>query len=256
MSLNRREWLVGCGAGTLTLLPGCGLRATGPTALQPPERSLVWRHATPLPIVQYRLGAPNPGTVLRRRALPARELSFGDLARIDKLMRQTLKRSGGVGLAAPQVGLPRRVVLVELQTGQRPAQPRPVKDRPAQPRPVLTCVDPRILRRSPRRVDGYEACLSIRDVGGLVSRAAWVELEYYDLAGRRRRRRSEGWEARIFQHELDHLDGRLYVDLVSGALLPIDEMRRLRRLRRLRKRSAVDRETVIARRPFPGELIL
>jgi peptide deformylase len=238
VSRNRREWLVGCGTGALALIPGCGPRPTHPTALQPPERSLIWRHATPLPVVQYRLGASNLGSVLRRRALPSRKLAAGALARIDKLMRETLKRSGGIGLAAPQVGLPRRVVLVQRQTKQRP---------------VLTCVDPRIVSKSLNRVDGYEACLSIRDVGGLVPRAAWVELEYYDLAGRRRHLRSQGWEARIFQHELDHLDGRLYVDLVAGPLLPIDEMRRRRRLR---KRSALLRETVIAGRPIHGTVIL
>jgi len=238
MSLNRRQWLRQGAGGAFALLAGCGPRAGGPTPLRTAERSLVWRHSTPLPIVQYRLGASNLGTVLRQRALAARGLSTGDLHRIDRLMRETLKRSGGVGLAAPQVGLGRRVVLVQLQTKQRP---------------VLFCVDPRIVRQAAKRVDGYEACLSIRDVGGLVSRAEWVEVSYYDLAGRRRQHRAQGWEARIFQHELDHLDGRLYVDLVAGALLPMDEVRRRRRLR---KRSAVDRPAVVAGRPVLGDVIL
>lgn len=218
VGLSRRQWLLGAGAaGAAALLDGCALPG-GPTqrGLLPAERQLLARPEVTLPIVQYQLAGVNLGTVLRRRSRPARDLPRGTLARLDRLLRATLKRSGGVGLAAPQVGLARRVVLVQLQIPGRP---------------VLTCVDPRIVRRSDAPLSGYEGCLSIRGVGGAVDRARWVELSYYDLGGRRHTRRSEGWEARIFQHEVDHLNGRLYVDLVQGPLLPTEEMRRRRRLR-------------------------
>lgn len=216
--LSRRQWLVGLGAASAAaLVNGCalpGLHAR--RRLTPAEHELLGRSTETLPILQYQLAGTNLGTVLRQRARTARDLPRRSLARLDRLMRASLKRSGGVGLAAPQVGLARRVALVQLQTRRRP---------------VLTCVDPRILRRSAERVNGYEACLSIRGVGGEVSRARWVDLSYYDLRGRLRQRHSEGWEARIFQHELDHLDGRLYVDRVDGPLVPLEEMRRRRRLR-------------------------
>lgn len=217
--MSRRQWLVGAGAaGGTALLDGCtrpGLETRHPAT--PGELRLLVGARGDLPIVQYRLGGTNLGSVLRRRAWSARPLGERLLTGLDGRMRASLKRSGGVGLAAPQVGLARRVALVQLQTKTRP---------------VLTCVDPRIRRRSEDRVDGYEACLSVRGVGGLVARWCWVELTYYDLKGRLRQRRSTGWEARIFQHELDHLDGRLYVDRVAGPLLPTDEMRRRRRRRR------------------------
>ncbi len=213
---SRRQWLLGVGvAGGAALAEGCGFTALrGQRPVTPGERKLLASAGKTLPIVQYRLRGSNLTSVLRQRAHKAGRLPGRLLARLDHLMRASLSQSGGVGLAAPQVGLARRVVLVQLQTKQRP---------------VLTCVDPVILRRSASRVDGYEACLSIRGVGGLVPRSRWVELSYTDLKGRQRQRRSEGWEARIFQHELDHLDGRLYVDRVNGPLLPTDEMRRRRR---------------------------
>lgn len=222
--LGRRQWLAVTGAaGGVALLDGCtpGLQAR--RGLAPTERKLLAQPGASLPIVQYKLAGANLGSVLRQRSRSARHLPRQSLVRLDRLMRASLKRSGGVGLAAPQVGLARRVILVQLQTKQRP---------------VLTCVDPRIVRRSGDRVSGYEACLSIHGVGGSVDRARWVELTYLDLQGRKRTHRSEGWEARIFQHELDHLIGRLYVDLVRGPLLPLDEMRRRRRLRKSRGTSA------------------
>lgn len=222
--LSRRQWLLGAGAaGTAALLDGCALPGH-PTrhGLAPAERQLLARPEETLPILQYQVAGTNLGTVLRQRSRPARDLPRRSLERLDRLLRATLKRSGGVGLAAPQVGLARRVVLVQLQIPQRP---------------VLTCVDPRILRSSADQVSGYEGCLSIRGVGGALDRARWVELSYYDLRGRRHSRRSVGWEARIFQHEVDHLNGRLYVDLVQGPLLPTEEMRRRRRLRPGRRTS-------------------
>jgi peptide deformylase len=249
---SRRQWLAGAGAvGAAALVDGCALPVLAGLHVQrrltPAEHKLLGQTAETLPILQYQLAGTNLGTVLRQRARAARDLPRRSLARLDRLMRASLARSGGVGLAAPQVGLARRVVLVQLQTKARAKAKAKARDRP-----VLTCVDPRILRRSADRVDGYEACLSIRGVGGLVARARWVELSYYDLQGRLRQRRSEGWEARIFQHELDHLDGRLYVDLVNGPLLPIEEMRR--RLRRPRRPSSSGRfEPGLLTAQHPGE---
>jgi peptide deformylase len=159
-------------------------------------------------------------------------------------MRATLTESGGVGLAAPQVAVSRRFVLVELQEkrDQKEKTEKKVKtkdrdeadrsDESNETSVVLACLDPRIVTRSKEQVDGYEACLSIDGYGGLVRRAKWVEVSYTDLQGRKKTRRATDWEARIFQHEIDHLDGILYVDRLVGDLLPIEEMRRRREKRR------------------------
>ncbi len=245
----RRQWLSAFGAaGAAALVDGCassGLPAGHSLRhYTSAERKLLALSGQTLPILQYQLAGTNLGAVLRQQALSARQLPGRSLHRLDRLMRATLARSGGVGLAAPQVGFSRRMVLVQLQTGPKAKQ-------------VLTCLDPRILRRSADSVDGYEACLSVRGVGGKVSRVRWVDLAYYDLGGRLVHRRSTDWEARIFQHELDHLDGRLYVDLVDGPLLPMEELRRRRRERRRPERRRSER-----RRPSaaiigePDEVVL
>ena len=212
---TRREWLTRCGGGAL-LVWATGCTSVGATV----RRHEPGRKVAPLPILK--VGPTEPAasdSVLRRRATEARDLGKAALAKLDAEMRATLTLSGGVGLAAPQVGVPRRVILVQLQTTDKP---------------VLTCVDPVIVATSPTRIDGYEACLSIPAYGALVSRACWVEVAYLDLSGRPHRRVSKGWEARIFQHEIDHLDGILHVDKLAGELVSIDEMRKRRKQRRER----------------------
>ncbi len=210
-TLTRRQWLAGCGLGALALTTRCA----GPTAaLRAAEEALLAAEAQPdLDLVLWDREQPDPASVLRRVARPARRLGAERLARIDRRMRATLTKSGGVGLAAPQVGLSLQVVLVQGQT---------------EPKAVLTCIDPRIVAASAETVDGYEACLSIPGVGGLVRRARTVDVAYYDLVGTARSRHAADWEARIFQHEIDHLHGILYLDRLVGELLPIDEMRRRR----------------------------
>lgn len=222
--------LVGAGSA------GCGALS----GLRAEERRLLFSQAqlsSPLPVVKWSLLRPDGRSVLRQKAMPARSMSGKSLRRLDEKMRETLAATGGVGLAAPQVGLARRVILVQLQ-GEK--------------KPVLTCVDPVILRRADKTEDGYEACLSVDGVGGLVRRAQWVEVSYLDLEGRRRRLLSRGWEARIFQHEVDHLDGVLYLDRLSGPLLPIDEVRRLRRLRKALAPAGTSAPRAATWPPYPG----
>jgi len=94
--------------------------------------------------------------------------------------------------------------------------------------------NPLILERSDELVEGYEGCLSIPGVGGLVRRNRWIQLSYEDLEGRPRRAEAEGPDAVLWQHELDHLDGVLYIDRLLGELLPMEEVRRRRKLQGLR----------------------
>ena len=209
---TRRELLRWLGAAAaLGVVPACAPR--GASSLRSAERRLLHATPRPWPLVTVTPGRSHDRAVLRRRADPAGRLPAAALRLVDAAMRETLTRSGGVGLAAPQVDLSRRIALVELS-------------RPG--RPVLLVVDPRIVWAAAQQVDGYEGCLSVPGVGGLVPRSVTVEVTYRDLAGRPQRHHAEGWEARIFQHELDHLDGVLYLDRLKGPVLPLDEVRRRR----------------------------
>ena len=210
-SWSRRRWLTLAGmAGMGIFLEGCAPRVLTPRRK---DTELLAIHEGPLPIVQWILDHPDPDSVLRLVAVDAAQLRRWYLIALEDGMRKTLIESGGVGLAAPQVGVSSRVILVQRQDHSEE---------------ILTCIDPVILERSDEVVEGWEACLSIEGVGGKVSRAREISVGYLDINGIRHVIHSKDFEARIFQHEIDHLNGVLYVDQLAGPLVPIDEMRRLR----------------------------
>jgi peptide deformylase len=170
-----------------------------------------------MPIVEVDPRAPSPSSVLRKRAalLDPTDRTLGQLV---ERMRATLEKSGGVGLAAPQVGVSRRLILV--RHGTRPE---------GQPTRIAVYVNPRIEWASEAIDEDYEGCLSIPGVGGLVPRVRQLRL-HYQLPGKHDELSVElvDWDARIVQHEMDHLNGTLYVDRLRGELLSQEETKRLR----------------------------
>jgi peptide deformylase len=150
-----------------------------------------------LPIVQGDV------PILRRKA--------AKVGRIDEHVRNlardlhdTLSDVAGVGLAAPQVGVLERVVAVRVPEGYLGED---------QPEIVLTLVNPEIVQASGEQY-GPEGCLSLPDLVADVPRANKVTVRTLDLDGNRQRIHAEGEFARIFQHEIDHLDGILFTDRV------------------------------------------
>jgi peptide deformylase len=147
--------------------------------------------------------------VLRTPAVP---LSRGELADpdtqrfIDDLI-ETKRAANGAGLAANQVGDRRRIAIVEVE----PDNPRyPYKP----PVPLTVLVNPRIVGGSTAQIEINEGCLSVPDLRGAVLRSAEVEVEYQDRAGATRRQTVRGLTAGTFQHEIDHLEGVLFLDRV------------------------------------------
>lgn len=115
-------------------------------------------------------------------------------------MVETMRRANGVGLAAPQVGVLRRIVVVECEPGE-----------------VYELINPVIVEREGSQ-SGREGCLSVPGRVGIVERPMSVVVEATDRDGVRRRIRGEGLLARAFCHELDHLEGRLYTDIAERML--------------------------------------
>jgi peptide deformylase len=147
--------------------------------------------------------------VLRSPALP---VSQGELASaatqsfIDDLI-ETKRAAHGAGLAANQVGDTRAIAVVEIE----PGNPRyPYKP----PFPLTVLVNPRIVSRLREEIEVNEGCLSVPGLRGSVTRRAGVEVEYEDRLGLTRRKSVSGLTAGTFQHEIDHLDGVLFVDRV------------------------------------------
>lgn len=141
-----------------------------------------------------------PAEVLRQVASPVGKISKKTDRLIDEMMR-IMKRANGIGLAAPQVGVSQRVIVVGTP-GMR----------------ATALVNPRVVRAEGQQT-GMEGCLSIPGLYGDVTRAAYVEVEALDRKGREVVIEMEGLPARVAQHEIDHLDGVLFIDKVDAATL-------------------------------------
>jgi peptide deformylase len=146
-----------------------------------------------------------PEDVLRARAQKVRAFTPKLQALIDDMI-ETMRAAPGVGLAAPQVGVSQRVIVVEY------GEESPDGDGPPKPRKLYAVINPEIVRHSVETVVANEACLSVPGYFGEVERFETITLKGLNRHGRPLRLKAEGWLARIFQHEIDHLDGILYID--------------------------------------------
>jgi peptide deformylase len=159
---------------------------------------------TVLPITQ--VGDP----VLRTPAEPMSgdELASPDTQRFIDDLIETKRAANGAGLAANQVGDARRIAVVEVEADN----PRyPYKP----PYPLTVLVNPRVVATSDEVIEINEGCLSVPGLRGAVPRHARVEVEYEDRHGQPQRVAVAGLSAGTFQHEIDHLDGVLFLDRVS-----------------------------------------
>ncbi len=151
---------------------------------------------------------PNP--ILRRKA---RKVSVfnKDLQTLIDDMVETLRDAPGVGLAAPQVAVQERVIVVEY------AEDEEDEDGPKK---LYVVVNPEIVQASTETENGVEGCLSIPGLAGEVDRFRQVTVKGQNRRGQPTKIKAEGWLARIFQHEIDHLDGVLYVDRATRVWKP------------------------------------
>ena len=168
-------------------------------------------------LVDELLGAPGllpivsaGDPVLRRPARPLNgRLDRGRLDRLIEAMRATMHAAPGVGLAAPQVGLPLRLAVIE-DSAEVSDEVRRARGRVPQPFRVL--IDPSYDAVGTGRAAFFEGCLSVPGWAAVVARHETVRLRASDERGRAVDEVFTGWPARIVQHETDHLDGTLYLD--------------------------------------------
>ncbi|HWP35225.1 MAG TPA: peptide deformylase [Thermodesulfobacteriota bacterium] len=149
-----------------------------------------------------RLGHP----VLRQpaRPVPVEAIGTPEIQRLIDDLIETMRDYNGVGIAAPQVHVGQRIVVVE--SGPNPRYP----DAP--PIPLAVYINPELTPLTTETEPDWEGCLSIPDLRGLVPRIRRVRLAALDREGRPVALEASGWHARILQHECDHLDGRVYLD--------------------------------------------
>ena len=168
--------------------------------------------------------------VLRQRARPLlhEEIALPEMQQLIAWMHETMRDALGVGLAAPQVGLAVQLAVIE----DRPEYSKDISadrlaERERKPVPFQVLINPRIIEQSADQAEFFEGCLSLAGFSALVKRSRQIAVEYLDDRGQPRRIEAEGWYARILQHEIDHLHGRLYIDRMdSRSFMSIDNLTR------------------------------
>jgi len=144
---------------------------------------------------------------LRKKAHKITNFKDAKLQTLIDDMVETMQDAVGVGLAAPQVNIAQRLIVVMLPDDEES------REEYGENAGVLYIVaNPEIARASDEMVEGVEACLSIPGYYGLVDRHQAVTIKGQDRHGKALRIKAEDWLARVFQHEIDHLDGVLYID--------------------------------------------
>jgi peptide deformylase len=153
-------------------------------------------HIQALPI----LIVPDPG--LRKTSRPVTEADAGEVARLIPAMFATMYKAPGIGLAAPQIGKLLRLIVIDLAPDKVPAP--------------MVLINPEVIAKSDEKATREEGCLSLPDQYAEVTRPAWVKVKYQDEHGGRREIEADGLLAACLQHEIDHLNGVLFVDYLSA----------------------------------------
>lgn len=153
--------------------------------------------------------------VLRVAAQPLvmKEITSHEISRLIQDMRDTLQDAPGVGLAAPQVGVPIQLAIIE----DRPEYSKDIAreqlaERERVPVPFHVIINPKLTPIGKSQVDFFEGCLSLNGFTAIVPRYRQVRVRCLDEQGQQRTIEASGWYARILQHEIDHLNGTLYID--------------------------------------------
>jgi peptide deformylase len=157
--------------------------------------------------------------VLHQQALPVDELT-GDIHRLIDDMIETMYAAPGIGLAAPQVGVPVRIFVIDLSVGREPDG-------------LMVMINPSFVERDGMQLE-EEGCLSVPEFNATVVRPSRVVVKGLDRSGTERQREGDGLLARAFQHEMDHLDGTLFVDRLRGIKRDMI-LRKIRKLSRAGK---------------------
>ena len=147
--------------------------------------------------------------VLAQKAAPVANPADPALRRLVSDMVETMIDANGAGLAAPQVHVPLRVVVFQAP-GERSDPGLSEDERFDHTAPLTVLINPEIQVMDSAREAGWEGCLSVPGLRGLVERAAHIRYRGYDLDGKLMERTARGFHARVVQHECDHLDGILY----------------------------------------------
>jgi peptide deformylase len=161
--------------------------------------------------------AGDPVLRQRARALALEEIRTPAIQGLIEEMRVTMRAAPGVGLAAPQVGRSLQLAVIEDRAEhQKDIAKDQLLEREREPIPFHVLINPEIIRRSEEGRIFFEGCLSLEGFCAMVPRSWSIRVDYMDEHGSHRTLDATGWHARIVQHEVDHLEGALYIDRMQS----------------------------------------
>lgn len=140
----------------------------------------------------------HPNESLRKKSIKIKKITDPQIKKLAKELKEIMKKEDGLGLAAPQIGYNLRMIAINTKNGDQ------------------IFINPKIYWKTFFKNEILEeGCLSVPDVFGLVKRSKKVWLKYQNLSGKKIKIKAEGLLARVFQHEIDHLNGVLFIDKVK-----------------------------------------
>jgi len=160
-----------------------------------------------------------PEPVLRRKAHTVTKFDKNLQTLIDDMI-ETMRAAPGVGLAAPQVNISERLIVVEYGEEEEDES----EGQQEGPKKLFVMINPEILKASQETLLGVEGCLSIPNLVGEVERHATIQVKGLNRHGKPMKVKAQGWLARIFQHEIDHLNGILFPDRATRVWKPQEEI--------------------------------
>lgn len=163
-----------------------------------------------------------PEPVLRRKAKLITKFDKELQTLIDDMI-ETMRDAPGVGLAAPQVGVSERLAVIEYAEEDEDKDENEGAQNHAKPKQLFVIINPEIVKVSEEKVNGIEGCLSIPGLLGEVERYEALQVKALNRYGKPVKLKVDGWMARIFQHEIDHLNGVLFTDLATRVWKPTAE---------------------------------
>jgi len=159
-----------------------------------------------------------PAPILRRKAKPVTKFDK-DLQTLIDDMIETMREAPGVGLAAPQIDLPMQLAVIEYAEGEDEEE----NEGKELKKKLFVLINPEIVKTSEEKVFGVEGCLSIPGLIGEVERHEAIQVKALNRHGQPVKIKVDGWMARIFQHEIDHLNGVLFTDRATRVWKPQEE---------------------------------
>jgi peptide deformylase len=180
------------------------------------------------PILLKILQVGNPVLRQKAQALSKAEIRGSEIQRLIDSMLETMRDAPGVGLAAPQVGISLQLAVIEDRAEYlRDLKPEILAERKREPVPFHVIVNPQIRLSDGAPAAFFEGCLSLAGFSALVPRATEVVVDCLDRFGEPKQLHARGWYARILQHEIDHLNGALYVDrMLSRTFTSMEHLNR------------------------------